>query len=324
MVPSTDVAALLSLSRRQFGADAYQAQPRYLDWLYRANPASQGPSDCFVADQDGVPAGCIHRMMLPLTIAGEPGMLASLQNHFMVPHARSGAGMMLLRRAVRDVALGFSPGVAGKLGDVYRRLGYKEVPSYWLARPLSLARAALQKAVAGRLARKPVDIGRLRRRHAALAITASPDEEEVIALSERMWRAGADAGAGVAWRPDLVRWRYFDPAGPHHVLVRRPDGTATAVFSLGPRGGLVVARLMECHGDVDDAFHRDVLRVMRSAGAAAALCYTQDAQLADALESRGWRSRGSSVASFATRDAGLVLGAGATDVGLEALVTEMR
>ena len=69
---------LLAFSRQVFGANSYQADPRYYNWLYKLNPFA-GRQDCCAAFDGSELVGVIHKMRLPL--GGEDsreGMVVSL------------------------------------------------------------------------------------------------------------------------------------------------------------------------------------------------------------------------------------------------------
>lgn len=317
----SDLDAALVLSREQYGAGAYQTDSRYFDWLYRANPAGRGVQDCLVAEQDGTLVGAIHRMVLPG--CGDKIVL-SLQNHFMAPEARSGAGLLLLKRATRDGDVAFSPGVQGKLAEAYRRLDFTEIEGFWLTRPLNVARVVrdLVTARIGAEDRFEVRVRRLVARD--LVLTCDPPAELLDALAAAMLGAPAPNDAiRVAWSPDFVRWRYFSHEGPCHLLIARPHSGDLAVLAFGKRKGVRVVRLMELHTGAGTAFIDEVLRIARSAGAGLAMAFTTKPDLARAYQSRGFRIRNNDTATFVSNDTPVSFDAAATDVGFEAFGTEM-
>ena len=108
------------------------------------SPATRGIEDCIVALDQGEIVGCVHRMRLPCVTDSGATTLASLQNHVISPHLRGGAGIMLLQKAVKGERIAFSPGVSGRLQEAYRRLGYEELPSYWLMRMLNPLKVVAQ------------------------------------------------------------------------------------------------------------------------------------------------------------------------------------
>lgn len=321
--PGADVDHLLRASATEFGAEGYQQHRRYLDWLYDANPAARGLADCLVARQGEAVVGCMHRMMLPLAGPEAPGLIGVLHNHFVTEAVRSGPGVLLLRRATKNVDAAFAPGVQAPLDEVYRRLGFVQVPGWWLMRVLDPVGGAIRVARTRLTGDRPlrVDVERLRRRFSDLVITPAPDDAAIGLLCEAMRGAGRDRPS-VDWSPALVRWRYFHPQGPRHLLITPRDGGGIAVIAPGVRRGLATARLMELTDPADSAFTKRATAVMRAAGAALALCFTTTPGMAELLQQQGWRVRGNRTFSFRTDGPAPDLTAAASDVGFEAFNTE--
>ncbi len=321
-----DLQAVLRLSQEQFGAGAYQADRKYFDWLYTLNPAGRGVSDCLIAVHDDVPVGVIHRMILAAERSGTPEILISLQNHFMVPAARAGAGLMLLNRATKGADVAFSPGVQGRLAEAYRRLGYREIPSFWLTRPLNPLTMARDLMLSRLRApqRFVVPLRALERRHPGLELSASPDDRMLMALASSMQSTTAPARAlRMVVSPKVLEWRYFCPSGPRHLLVHDPASGAMAVLAFGYRRGLKIVRLMEFQDAADTGFAKSVLAVAKSAGASFALAFTLESRIADVLTGHGFRLRSNDTAAFASSDAEVAFGPAATDVGFEAFKTDV-
>lgn len=327
---STDRPAVLEASREQFGAGSYQSGWAYFDWLYRTNPAGRGHQDCIVAVQDGRPVGVIHRMILPASQFGRNTTVVSLQNHFMAPQARSGAGLLLLNRATKGDAVAFSPGVQGRLAEAYRRLGYREIDGFWLTRPLGLLGIALGLASSRLFSQQSftADLRRTRRRCPDVEISEAPEEKALAALTALMLsrrRGGeTDDALRVDWTLKLVDWRYFAKDGPRHLLVTSERSGAMAVLAFGLRKNVRVARVMELFPQDDLDFVDRVLAVARSAGAALALAFTMNAEDAAVLTAAKFRLRDNDTASFTTTEHPVAFGPAETDVGFESFRTQFR
>lgn len=327
---SADRTATLEASREQFGDASYQAEWPYFEWLYRDNPAGRGFEDCLLAVQDGRPVGVIHRMILPALQSGRPTTVVSLQNHFMAPQARSGAGLLLLNRATKGDTIAFSPGVQGRLAEAYRQLGYREIKGSWLTRPLSLPRIAWGLAsfrLSGRQTFN-VDLARVRRLNRDIDISEAPSQPALRALTALMLserRGGErDEALRVDWTPDLVDWRYFAKRGPRHLLVASPRSGAMAVLAFGRRKNVPVVRVMELFSQDDPGFVDRVLAVARAADAALALAFTMDADHAAVLTKARFRLRDNDTASFTTAQGPVAFGPAETDVGFESFLTDFR
>ena len=132
---------------------------------------------------------------------------------------------MLLQKAVRNERLTLSPGVSARLREAYRRLGYNEVPSFWLMRILNPFSGALQGAARtltrGRWPGTRLSLSRRLSRQASkrgLRVTFEPDAEQLQRVARGLVKQAREHdGAHVAWNPELVRWRFFLPTGPRHL-----------------------------------------------------------------------------------------------------------
>jgi hypothetical protein len=197
-----------------YGKRSYQATRRYVDWLYTTSPSSRGPADCLVALEQGSIVGCVHRMRLPCITEAGPATLVSLQNHVVSPKFRGGAGVMLLQRAVKGERMTLSPGVSGRLRDAYRRLGYDELPSFWLMRVLNPFKVAVQAAArvlsAGTWPGSRLRTSAHRSNVSPIRVTLDPNTEQLERLAEALTaQAREQIGAYVPWDPSLLRWRFF-------------------------------------------------------------------------------------------------------------------
>jgi len=314
-----------------YGKASYQSSRSYLEWLYLANPSSRGLEDCIGAFAEGQLVGCVHRMRLPCVAGDETLSLASLQNHVVEPSLRAGAGVLLLQRATKGEQFSLSPGVHGRLGEAYRRLGYDELPSYWLVRVLRPLAAVTQRGVRTMTRdRWPTPHLRLTGRalhrigRGSLSLTADPNEIQLVRLAEGLVSQSRERSeAYVPWDPALVRWRFFSPLGPKHVFVERRGAGAWALLSYGVKSRINVVRLLDHDSRGDSSFVNDVMRAVRRVGAAVALAYTTRRERKNELLAGGWRLRGDSPASFVKGGSRLSVGGAATDLGFEALLTEV-
>lgn len=324
----TDVPHLLTFGARMFGEGEYQSSSAYLDWLYRESPHARGVQDAILALVDGNIVGMVHRMALPCTGPSGPTTLFSLQNHVIAPELRGGAGVMLLRHASRG-AITLSPGVHGRLGDVYRKLGYVELPSFWTSRVVAPLRAGRQTALrrigrrGGRGTRPSISLHKVRRAlGSGGAATAAPSEQKLFAIAATMnsQASSLSGGSRVDWTAESIRWRFFSETGPRHVLIER--GSDWAIVSLGAREGVTVSRVLEISGD-DVGFMRSLSKTARAMGAAVDLSYSTRRSFRDAQLASGWRDRKSPPSTFAYGVGNFSATAAVGDVGFEAFGTKV-
>ena len=231
---------------------------------------------------------------------------------------------MLLQRAVRHEALAFSPGVSGRLAEAYRRLGYEEITNYWLICLLNPVRTMWQFAMRTAVkdgTRNPRLYPHVPRIPRNLRFTVAPDERLMARLADALAAQNSDTDATrVDWTPDLLKWRYFSPTGPAHLLIEDPAG-GWAIVSLGVRSRVTMARLLEYVPGSDPRFMTAILSTIRGMGAGVALAYSTRAEFRDQLLAGGWRLRRAAPSSFAKGSARLSFTGGAGDLGFEALST---
>lgn len=321
-----EVDALLHFSARMYGTGSYQSRRAYYDWLYRSNPTSRGDQDCVVALSGDEIIGCVHRMRLPCTADAGTGTLASLQNHVIDPALRGGAGIMLLQKAIKGEDVAYSPGVHGRLADAYRRLGYQELPNFWLwkmVRPVHLATQLALRRFKGSDGKVTASLGKAAGfNRAGLIVTQAPDAARLERLAGNMNKqARRHPGASVPWTAELAEWRYFAAGGPRHLLVERVEEGAWSILSFGSRSGIRMARLLEYEPGEAPNFMADIAGIARAVGAALMMAYTMRVEFRDQLIAGGWRLRRDPPSSFAIGAESLSVSAAAADIGFESFNT---
>jgi hypothetical protein len=323
-----DLPSLLAFSEHAYGKSAYQASERYIHWLYEEHPVARGPEDCLLAVDGKAVVGCIHRMPLPGRHGEQRFIFVSLQNHIVDKRVRGGAGLLLLRQAVRGEQAVFSPGVSGRLSEAYRRLGYMPIEGFWLIRYIAPISGVLQ-LVRAKLGQEELPILRSAQftcLSSRIQTSISPEDALIERLTAVMNRqAVASRGLTIEWTPELVRWRYFSEKGPRHILVGKAS-SSWAVLSFGVRLGVSVVRLLEYEDGGDHRFMADVVAVARAAGAAVMSSFTVVPTFRDKLLRGGWRRRSDAAVSFLMGPLaanGLSASAGMSDFGFEAIRTEV-
>lgn len=315
--PQTDVPQLLAASARHFGSVSYQATEGYLRWLYAENPAASDYQDCIVARRNGGIVGCMHRLVLPL-LGG--GRFVALHNHFVDPAVRSGSGVLLLLQASKGADIAVAPGVEEKLAPIYRRLRYHDVDGVWLAKPFSYLRVATGIGLA-KLGVNSARAVKLPPSQSDIIVTATPSTEQISELRRRMVAKEA-AYDGISWTDELVRWRYFHPDGPRHILILSCSTDCYAVVAIGTRRGVRTARLMAIDCSADQTWLSIVEAVSKNAGMALGLAFTTEKGVANALTKSGWKPRWNKTHTFSSPKQLGFISPAATDLGFESFGTE--
>jgi len=309
IVPFTETLAdeYFQFARHSFGQGAYQANPDYLHWLYSSSPFTQGVGvDLRLAvDAAGRVIGCIHCMRMPWRWQGETLCVPSLHNTMVATGHRKGIGGLLLGQAFRGELHAFAPGAPEAVATGLLRVGFIRTDTAWHMRWLRPVEAGMHIALS-RVFRKT---GLITSDWMQFLMTDFEDAEGVW----RCWRPNSVAEVtGIVafanacwpdesaftqyWTPELFLWRFFHPHGPKHSLLTvscNGQCAGYAVFSIGWRHGVKVARLVEIR-TVEKRKFCGLLsygaRIMRGAGAHLLLAFTGDAQHNAWLRAIGWRS----------------------------------
>jgi hypothetical protein len=283
-------AAYRRFAEAEFGRDCYQAEPGYIDWLYKENPDSQGYRDFSIGVAGGEVIGCIHKMYLPWTIGGEHVRVPSLHNLMMAEDYRSGGGFWLLKRSLNREQHAVIPSSLPPLSIVYRQMKCQRVPARWFRRIVRPIAGGMRMAM-NRLRRAPnAEVRRLTGNMtiAGCAITTQPDPGQLGRLAEALRRSqGIDH---VNWNEETVRWRFFHPLGPLHGFAELGSPGRFALLSLGPRDGLAAGRLIFLSDASSTAEGVEkASRILAAAGAHVALAMTARDDLSAALTASGFQ-----------------------------------
>lgn len=243
------VESYLKFAEKEFGRHAYQADSRYLDWLYEANPhAVDGKRSCFIAvSEDDRIVGCIHKMHLMQGPECSP--LAVLHNLMVDERHRGGIGFLLAKNAAARESQVYIPGVVPPLANLYPKMGYRRLPSAWYRKVINPVRGAVA-LVAKKVLKRPMSARYFESSVSTslepFDVTCGPDEGLLEGVAEAINR-GAESGWAPWWDAPSIRWRFFHPAGPRHALIYQESGGEVAdlaVVSLGPRHGVNVGRVL--------------------------------------------------------------------------------
>jgi hypothetical protein len=329
-----DEEHILAFHREFFGDNSYQATSAYLQWLYQDNPFQESEPPCFILHgNDDTIVGCIHSMALSAVSPTKTYRVRSLQNLVVDTAYRGGAGMILVKRALKDADVVIFPGVGGVLANAYRAMKYREINSFWTRKLLRPVRAAV-----GVLRSK---LGKERRRfrlhphcpalsaQAGLTIETRPGEEtlERIAalLAERDYLSG---NLPVLWTSSALRWRFFSINGPVHLLFMSKLSGEFSIFSIGMRRNVCVARPIEIGPVCSVSFLESSFNCLRMMGVEMLLAYTGRVLEQNMYSRLGFSEVTQRSSSFVITGKGCDLGfstvtPGATDLGFEGFKTQL-
>ncbi len=270
-------ASYLAFAQRAFGRDSYQAFPEYVQWLHYQNPLSRGVEQDFAVllSPEGQVVGCQHIMRLRWRLPdGSVIVIPAPHNTMVLPEYRGIAGGLLSARCYLGEKHALVPGSQGRLSLGLRKSGFFPVPTWWFRK--------LLRPIAGGLRLAALRIGygaTLRPRRNAVERQISATDEGALWVSEAprpadwpellsLANTAVPDSLRLDWDETLFRWRFFQRFGPRHhfVALRRRDQLAGyALVSIGPRKGLLMARVI----DLKAGTARDCSELLRGATVAA-------------------------------------------------------
>ena len=318
---------LLAFSCQVFGANSYQTDPKYYNWLYKLNPFAKR-LDCCAAFDGSELVGVIHKMRLPLGGENSGRMIACLHNHIVKTDARAGVGFMLLKKAQKHEFSVFAPGVSGKTKLLYKNLNFSEIKTSWQVKPLAplklswqILRSSLWSPKnANNSFPKPSVVSS----NKGMTATLVPSEAQIDRISSFLNNdidRGLSNTISVLWTCELVRWRFFSDIGPKHLLVHDQEMSRFAVVSLGSKSGVRVARLILISSNDSSVLVTQIGKIARQFGATLFMGYSQDANLTSGLAKARWKERRIETSGYFINQLGKSLNGGApiTDFGFESL-----
>lgn len=303
----------LTLAVRAFGPHSYQADERYIRWLYDECPM---PADgAVVADGEQV-VGCLHKFRLPWRIDGAQHRVATAHNLYVAPEYRGGVGTMLILHTMRGESAIFIPGAAGAAGTMYEKLRWQQIGTEW-HRLVSPSWPGAWRAMSGGAAAYDA------MSHGGMVMTSTPHAEAIDACIEAL---NAVAGMRPLWSRETFVWRFFHRFGPRHVLASL-DGAAFALFSCGVRNRVRLARLIDAAYDDADRFAtlmRWATKELARRGVLLAWSYSASDDLNRQMARLGWRTIAHAPRSFlylrkGSSAAPAALNASAGDFGFESI-----
>jgi hypothetical protein len=340
VVPGTEDlhTAVLLHARAMHGEHAHQASAGYRHWLYNCAPhVPEGLAAMRVAlDEHQQVVGIADRLFLPWVVHGTVERIPALIDLSVRADQRTGgAGVRLILGASGDVQHLFVNGSNTNSAPVFRGLRYQEFTGgFWGRRVLAPIATAWQLARRTVLAAPTFafDPGRMLH-HLGSDATTNPADgllEELAAL------ASTDTTpVRPHWTAEILRWRFFHPEGPRHLLLaaRSPGGALlhALVATVGTHRGLHVLRPMLHLGDAALLRTQGAPRLVRAAqraGVHVMAVFAWDSAEADVWRTLGCHARKDTPGTFfhhrkridADRFNDIRIPAAASDLGFDAIV----
>jgi hypothetical protein len=300
LLSGTDVPMerILAFAGRVYGRNAHQAMASFYQWEYTENPNCPNGLGSMIVAVDGSQqvVGFINRVYLTWDVRGEQVTIPALVD-FAVDdaHRQGGVGLRLILKSTSDLGHAFINGSNPNSAPVFRSLKYQELEGgQWFRKILSPLRGGLRYAlhkIGGGVPASPLRFAQWASSTAHLS--AAPDD----ALLRQLANLLNDGPAQVKpfWTVETLRWRFFHPLGPRHLLIHRSfsDGTMSAalLISCGPVRGLNACRVI-AHGCTDPQQFRDLLsealRMAEGSGVDVFFAFTFERSEADVLAAMGF------------------------------------
>lgn len=287
-------------ARREWGAHCYQSSLNYINWLYKENPCGGKLENDF---QLGLNAGsiiaCMHKMRLNWSVHGEIKTIPALHNLIVSEEFRHGLGFTFLMRSVMGEDHALIPGVAPFLSEAYKKLKYQQVNTCWYRKVLTPIRGGLILGL-----KKLFDYNIEPRYFSAsdfsekqntlIQLTCDPSEEVMASIVSQLNQKPSD-DVFPHWSVDQLKWRFFHPMGPRHVLIYLPSKDQVkdfVILSLGPRNGLNVGRVIEMEASSKDnlkSMLQETERVLKKFGGHVLLMFSSSSRLNGMLKEVGYQ-----------------------------------
>ncbi len=263
IVPGSEVPleAILTFARRIYGTHSHQAKEAYYRWsgANPAHPAATAAHAVVAITATGEVVGLVNRIPMTWLVDGKPQVIPGIGDLSVdEEHRKGGLGLRLIMQSTRGSEHAFVNGSNPNSSPLFRGLKYQEITGAFWGRALLAPVSTSWRYGLYRLTRiGPRPPGPVHAMvHGRFAVTTTPDD----ALLGRI--AGylnlAPAATKLQWTVDTLRWRFFHPLGPHHLLIHSADRDntpeAVMVLSIGSRRGLRIGRILAHRCDTEKAF----------------------------------------------------------------------
>jgi len=329
--------AILTFARHTYGPSSHQAKEAFYRWCYTENPnCTDGlGAACVATTENGRVVGMMDKLYMEWNVHGTLMRIPSTGNFAIDPdHRKGGLGLRLIMHYMRGEAHVLVNGANANSAPLFRGLKYQELEgTYWGLVIHSRFRAAWRHLL-NRIAGATPGALKISERSAfdGHTLTGTPDADLLKQLADLL--NAPRAGVKLRWTPETVRWRFFHPSGPRHLLLYRADGTGTLrsamLLSTGARRGLRISRAIAYHStsttDLEPLW-RAAIAATRSLGIDVLAGFTHVPEEARMMTDLGLRKSAAPPATFffhkrrgdAENFQDFLVQGAASDLGLEAI-----
>ena len=240
-------------ARYNYGKKAYQAKENYINWLYKENPLSVIKEDFLVgiSNQRKTVVGCIHKMRMHWRYESKVISVPAFHNLMVDKEYRYGTGFILVMAATKNENYALMPGVIQPFTEFYNTLKYQKVSAMWyrkFIKPLSGSIAFFQNKLFNYSTKENYfydsKLNGISTQNFKTIISPSDDllEQLVDVLNVNNTKI-----CSPYWTIEQLRWRFFHPLGPKHMLIYENFSETIknfAILSMGPRHGMNMCRIL--------------------------------------------------------------------------------
>lgn len=291
----------LQFARQQFGERVYQANERYLCWLYKENPSpGERYSDFIIGitKEDEI-IGCIHKMRLTWKVDGSYVEIPAIHNLMVAKGYRTGVGLMLIMAAFSGEEHALIPGTAMPISALYQKLRCQKIDAFWYQKVLTPIKGGLSLCLNSTFGFHVRDRYfefinlKVLNSNSSYKITTAPNHSLMNRLVAAL-NGISHAQDFPYWSVEQFHWRFFHPKGPRHVVIFQDSQQSISNFvilSLGPRKGLNVGRVIAMGASSKEnlAFLLEVSeRIIKDLGGHVMLIFCADIKLNNMMWSLKW------------------------------------
>jgi hypothetical protein len=302
------LASILDFCGKTYGPHAHQATPGYYQWAYNENPNCPDGLDSLViaCDNEGRVIGMMNRLLMEWEVNGDRMVIPALGDFAVdAAHRKGGLGLRMALTSTKGVEHAFVNGSNPHSSPLFRALKYQELKGgRWFRKVLNPVRASC-RYIWYRLGGSARPTHRLLAQHVTDGhhVSGSPNDLLLAGLAELL--NSASSTVKPYWTASTVRWRFFHPDGPRHIVLYTSDAAGTptnAMFiSAGHRLGLTVCRLIahQCSDPTSFAHLLNVaIDLLQRSGIDVLMAFTFNTLEANDLIDAGMREQRDPPATF--------------------------